>query len=246
MPRLKAVLAYDGTAFAGYQIQPNARTVQGELETALAQIHKGEHIRTYASGRTDTGVHAAGQVVHFDTTLDIPEPNWVKAMQAFLPDDIIVQEVTRVSDDFHARYSASWKEYRYRIITGKRIDVFRRKYTVHVPQSLNEVAIRRALKSIIGEHDFTSFCSAKTDVEEKTRIIYEAELLKEHDEFIFRFVGNGFLYNMVRILVGTILEVGQGKRDSAEMEQILAAQSREAAGRTAPPQGLVLWTVSYE
>lgn len=246
MPRLKAVLAYDGTAFAGYQIQPNARTVQGELERALAQIHKGEHIRTYASGRTDTGVHAVGQVVHFDTPLDIPKPNWVKAIQAPLPDDIIVHEVTRVSDDFHARYSASQKEYRYRIMTGKRVDVFRRKYTLHVPQPLNEAAIRTALKSIIGEHDFTSFCSAKTDVEERTRVIYEAELLKEQDELIFRFVGNGFLYNMVRILVGTLLEVGQGKRDPANMKQILAAQSREAAGRTAPPQGLVLWAVSYE
>lgn len=242
---MKATIAYDGTAFAGYQIQPNARTVQGELEAALTKLHKGEPVRTYASGRTDAGVHARGQVIHFDTSLKIPEPNWMKAMQALLPDDIVVHDVQRVEDGFHARFDARMKEYRYRIVLGGIQDVFRRHYTLHVPHRLNVDAIQMALSYVVGTHDFTSFCSVKTDVEEKKRTIYEAELIRERDELVFRFVGNGFLYNMVRILVGTLLEVGRNERDPHEMKEILAARSRERAGKTAPPQGLILWSVSY-
>ncbi|MFA8438887.1 tRNA pseudouridine(38-40) synthase TruA [Pueribacillus sp. YX66] len=245
MSRLKAVIAYDGTAFAGYQIQPNMRTVQGELEMALTKIHKGEYVRTYASGRTDAGVHARAQVVHFDSNLSIPEQNWAKAMQALLPDDIVVRSVEKTNDDFHARYDAIKKEYRYRIVTSDVLDVFRRHYTLHIPQPLNITAMRAALVAVKGTYDFTSFCSLKTDIEEKTRTIYEAELVEVQDELVFRFVGNGFLYHMVRILVGTILEVGRGERTPHEMETILAARSREQAGKTAPPQGLVLWSVGY-
>lgn len=246
MPRIKATLAYDGTSFAGYQIQPNARTVQGELEKALMQLHKGKHVRTVASGRTDAGVHARGQVVHFDSHLEIPEQNWVKALQANLPKDIVIKQVEYVSDDFHARFDATKKEYRYRILTSDTLDVFRRFYTYHVPYRLNLNAMKEALQYVIGTHDFTSFCSLKTDVEEKTRTIFVAELLEEQDEIIFRFVGNGFLYNMVRILVGTVLEIGLEKRHSQDMPAILAARSREQAGKTAPPQGLCLWSVSYD
>lgn len=246
MPRMKATVAYDGTAFAGYQIQPNARTVQGELEAALTKLHKGEPVRTYASGRTDAGVHARGQVIHFDTALKIQESNWIKAMQALLPNDIVINDVQRAEDDFHARYDARMKEYRYRIVTSEFPDVFRRHYTLHVAQPLNVAAMQAALTYIVGTHDFTSFCSVKTDVEEKTRTIFKAELLSEHDEIVFRFVGNGFLYNMVRILIGTLLEVGRNERDPREMSEILTARSRERAGKTAPPQGLVLWSVSYE
>lgn len=246
MPRLKAVLAYDGTAFSGYQIQPNARTVQGELETALLKLHKGEPIRTYASGRTDAGVHARGQVIHFDSMLSIPERNWVKALQALLPDDIVVRYVERARDNFHARYDAVKKEYRYRIVTSEVLDVFRRNYSLHVPQPLNTAAMEAALRAIKGTYDFTSFCSLKTDVEEKTRTIYEAELIERQDEIVLRFVGNGFLYNMVRILVGTILEIGRGEREPHDMKAILAARERAQAGKTASPQGLVLWSVSYE
>ena len=246
MPRLKAVLAYDGTAFAGYQIQPDARTVQGELEDALAKMHKGKPIRTYASGRTDAGVHARGQVVHFDSPLQIPEKNWAKALQTLLPDDIAIRSVVRVKADFHARYDAKKKEYRYRILTSETPDVFRRHYTYHVPQPLNVGAMEAAIKDVVGTHDFTSFCSLKTAVEEKTRTIYAAHLQEEQDEIVLTFVGNGFLYNMVRILVGTIIEIGRGERERDAIKSILAARSRQFAGKTAPPQGLVLWSVSYE
>lgn len=246
MPRLKVTLAYDGTNFAGYQIQPNTRTVQGELEQALMKLHKGKHVRTVASGRTDAGVHAKGQVVHFDSDLKIPEQNWKKALQTNVPEDIAIRQVEYVHDNFHARYDVTKKEYRYRILVSDTLDVFRRLYTYHVPYPLDVEAMKEALQYIIGTHDFTSFCSMKTDVEEKTRTIFNAELFQEKDEIIFRFVGNGFLYNMVRILVGTVLEIGMGKRQSSDMQKILAARSREQAGKTAPPHGLILWSVSYD
>lgn len=246
MPRLKMTLAYDGTDFAGYQIQPNARTVQGELEKALMKIHKGQHIRTTASGRTDAGVHARGQVVHFDSDLDIPEKNWLKAIQANIPEDIVIRKVEYVHDDFHARFDVKKREYRYRVLASETLDVFRRLYAYHVPNPLDVDAMQEALTYVIGTHDFTSFCSMKTDVEEKTRTIYNAELFQDNDEIIFRFVGNGFLYNMVRILVGTTLEIGMRKRRASDMHTILASRSRKQAGKTAPPHGLCLWSVSYE
>lgn len=246
MPRLKMTLAYDGTDFAGYQIQPNARTVQGELEKALMKMHKGQHIRTTASGRTDAGVHARGQVVHFDSDLDIPEKNWLKAIQANIPEDIVIRKVEYVHDDFHARFDVKKREYRYRVLASETLDVFRRLYAYHVPNPLDVDAMQEALTYVIGTHDFTSFCSMKTDVEEKTRTIYNAELFQDNDEIIFRFVGNGFLYNMVRILVGTTLEIGMGKRRASDMHTILASRSRKQAGKTAPPHGLCLWSVSYE
>lgn len=246
MPRLKMTLAYDGTDFAGYQIQPNARTVQGELEKALMKMHKGQHIRTTASGRTDAGVHARGQVVHFDSDLDIPEKNWLKAIQANVPEDIVIRKVEYVHDDFHARFDVKKREYRYRVLASETLDVFRRLYAYHVPNPLDVDAMQEALTYVIGTHDFTSFCSMKTDVEEKTRTIYNAELFQDNDEIIFRFVGNGFLYNMVRILVGTTLEIGMGKRRASDMHTILASRSRKQAGKTAPPHGLCLWSVSYE
>ncbi len=246
MPRLKMTLAYDGTDFAGYQIQPNARTVQGELEKALMKMHKGQHIRTTASGRTDAGVHARGQVVHFDSDLDIPEKNWLKAIQANVPEDIVIRKVEYVHDDFHARFDVKKREYRYRVLASETLDVFRRLYAYHVPNPLDVDAMQKALTYVIGTHDFTSFCSMKTDVEEKTRTIYNAELFQDNDEIIFRFVGNGFLYNMVRILVGTTLEIGMGKRRASDMHTILASRSRKQAGKTAPPHGLCLWSVSYE
>lgn len=245
MQRIKAVLAYDGTAFAGYQVQPNARTVQGEIEAALKKMHKGKAIRIYASGRTDAGVHAVGQVIHFDTTLNIKEQNWLKAFQALLPDDIVVHGIEYVQDDFHARFHAKKKEYRYRLFTKPFPDVFRRNYTLHVPYTLDINAMKEAMALIVGTHDFTSFCASKTNIEEKTRTIFEADILEEDGELVFRFVGNGFLYNMVRILVGTLLEVGKKERNHRDITEILEAKSRDRAGITAPAHGLVLWSVHY-
>jgi tRNA pseudouridine38-40 synthase len=244
--RLKCTVAYDGTNFAGYQIQPNKRTVQGELEYALATIHKGQPIRVFASGRTDAGVHAYGQVIHFDSPMSIPVNGWVKALNALLPDDIVVKEVEKVDSSFHARFSATSKEYRYKVRIAQEKDVFSRNYAFHFPYPLSYDAMKEALQFIIGTHDFTSFCSAKTEIEDKVRTIYEADFVISDSDLIFKFVGNGFLYNMVRILVGTMLDVGQGKMNPADIPAIIKGKDRSLAGKTAPGHGLYLWKVYYD
>ena len=212
MPKYKCIIAYDGTAFAGYQVQPEKRTVQSELEAALEKMHKGEKVKVTASGRTDAGVHAKGQVIHFDSSNEFPAENWKKALNALLPSDIVVLDVKQVSDAFHARFDPIGKEYRYMITRGPITRSFRRNYAYHYPYPLDIEAIREAISYLIGTHDFTSFCAANTNVVDKVRTIYKIELNEDGDSLMFRFVGNGFLYNMVRILVGTLLEVGSGKR----------------------------------
>lgn len=246
MKRFKCIISYDGTHFAGYQIQPNKRTVQGELERVLANMHKGEIIRVTASGRTDAGVHAYGQVIHFDSPLHLPADRWKKALNAMLPEDMAIREVQEVDASFHARFSAVAKEYRYKIRTAVERDVFSRHYAYHFPYPLDYDAIKQALQLVKGTHDFTSFCSAKTEIEDRVRTIYEANLLLTHDGFEFQWIGDGFLYNMVRILVGTMLEIGQGKRNWDCIPSILEEKDRRLAGKTAPPHGLYLWNVAYD
>jgi tRNA pseudouridine38-40 synthase len=244
--RLKCTIAYDGSNFSGYQIQPNKRTVQGELEKALAQMHKGKRVQVYASGRTDASVHAVGQVIHFDSTLSISPDRWKKALNSLLPEDVYVKEIEPVDQSFHARYSATSKEYRYVILTTEEKDVFRRNYAYHFPYALNHEAMKEAAKYLMGTHDFTSFCSAKTEIEDKVRTIYDIDLFMKGNELIFRFVGNGFLYNMVRIMVGTLLEVGQEKLTPIQVKDILLKKDRSYAGKTVPGHGLYLWKVNYD
>ncbi|WP_342670284.1 tRNA pseudouridine(38-40) synthase TruA [Bacillus solimangrovi] len=245
LQRIKCTISYDGTSFNGYQVQPDKRTVQQELEHALSRIHKGQAIKVVASGRTDTGVHARGQVIHFDTPLSIPVHKWTLALNANLPDDIVVNETEYVSNYFHARFGTKKKEYRYFVNLSKKRDVFNRNYMYHFPRSLNMSDIEEAAKDFIGTHDFTSFCSARSEVEDKVRTIYKIECIQEDDVLIFRFVGNGFLYNMVRILVGTLLQVGEGKISPSQMLELLNERNREHTGVTAPGNGLYLWEVSY-
>ncbi|WP_436114863.1 tRNA pseudouridine(38-40) synthase TruA [Peribacillus frigoritolerans] len=246
MPKYKCVIAYDGTDFAGYQVQPEKRTIQSEFEAVLAQMHKGTIIKVTASGRTDSGVHAKGQVLHFESPLTFSTGNWIKAFSALLPTDIIVLEVDIVPDDFHARFHTTGKEYRYIVDRSKLRDPFKRNYAYHYPYPLNVEAMREAISYLIGTHDFTSFCSAKTEVVDKVRTIKEMDF-EESDEFlVFRFVGEGFLYNMVRILVGTLLDVGSGKMSPHDMSGILDKKDRSFAGKTAPAQGLYLWKVFYK
>ena len=159
--RIKCTLSYDGTHFSGYQIQPGKRTVQGELERVLEQMHKGKAIRATASGRTDAGVHAYGQVIHFDTFLSLSADQWKKALNAQLPDDIVIKDVQEADPSFHARFSAKAKEYRYKVRIAQERDVFLRNYCYHYPYPLDMEAMRRALRLMEGTHDFTSFCSAK-------------------------------------------------------------------------------------
>jgi tRNA pseudouridine38-40 synthase len=246
MQRLNCIISYDGSAFSGYQIQPNQRTVQAEIENVLKKMHKGLEIKIVASGRTDAMVHAVGQSIHFDTPLNIPINKWKIALNSLLPEEISVKQVQRVPSDFHARFNVKTKEYRYKVSLSKDRDVFMRNYHFHYPYQLDYIAIKEAIKYLVGTHDFTSFCSAKTEVEDKIRTIYEIEFSESDDLLTFRFIGNGFLYNMVRIMVGTLLEVGQGYRKPEEIVAILEQQDRTRAGKTAPGNGLYLWKVHYD
>lgn len=243
--RIKCVIAYDGTHFFGYQIQPGKRTVQGELERVLKRMHKGKEVRVAASGRTDAGVHAYGQVIHFDTPLSLSPEQWKKALNAQLPDDIVVRSAAETDSAFHARFSAKAKEYRYNVWNAAERDVFRRHYCAWHPYPLHIDAMNEALVPLKGTHDFTGFCSAKTAMEDRVRTIYHAEVEADGPMLQFRLIGSGFLYNMVRIIVGTVLEVGQGKRSPSDIEWLLAAKDRRLAGPTAPAQGLYLWRVYY-
>ncbi|SEU01544.1 tRNA pseudouridine38-40 synthase [Salinibacillus kushneri] len=246
MERVKCTVQYDGTFFSGFQIQPDRRTVQGEIEGALQRMHRNRFIRIIASGRTDTGVHARGQVFHYDSDLNLSEDKWKKALNSLLPDDIYIAAVEKVSDDFHARFDVKVKEYRYQILNQKEPDLFNRYYHWHVNQSLNVENMKEACRNIMGTHDFTSFSSTKTTIRgDKVRTMYNVDCLQEGNRIAIQVEGSGFLYNMVRIITGTLVEVGQGKKKAEEIPAIIEQKDRALAGLTAPPQGLFLWKVTY-
>lgn len=245
MQRIKCTVSYDGTNFSGYQVQPGKRTVQGELEKVLEKLNKGKSIRVSASGRTDAGVHARGQVIHFDTALEIEPARWQGALNSLLPADIAIHSVELVQSDFHARFDAVGKEYRYFLLQSKHRDPFQRNYAYQFPYELDYEAMKEAAGQLLGTHDFTSFCSAKTEVEDRVRTLQEIDFYEENGLLVFRFVGGGFLYNMVRILVGTLLEVGTGRRAATSMQELLDCKDRTQAGKTAPGHGLYLWKVFY-
>lgn len=247
MQRIKCIFSYDGSDFSGSQIQPDKRTVQSEFQAVLAKMHKGKPVRLYSSGRTDSGVHAKGQVAHFDTDLTMPTANWQKALNALLPNDIYVHEVSFVQADFHAQFDAIEKEYRYFVHNQEARDVFKRKFTYHYPFALDKHKIKSACRLFEGKHDFTSFCSAKSTVKgSKVRTLYEVRLDVTDDELVFVLRGDGFLYNMVRIIVGVLLDVGSGRTTEAEIMEMFAQKDRSFAGKTISPEGLFLWQVKYE
>ncbi|WP_087975069.1 tRNA pseudouridine(38-40) synthase TruA [Oceanobacillus rekensis] len=247
MARLKCVVEYDGSGFSGFQVQPQNRTVQGVLERVLKEIHKGSGIRLQASGRTDTGVHAVGQVIHFDSIYDISEKNWKRALNTLLPDDVFIKEVIKVSEDFHARYSVFEKEYHYYVRNTVEPDVFKRNYSYHFPYELDINKISQACKYLEGTHDFTTFSSAKSTIKgEKVRTLYHASCTKQGDEVEFIFRGSGFLYNMVRIMVSVLLDIGQGRREPEDILILIEKKDRGQAGKTISPNGLYLWNVKYD
>lgn len=245
MKRLKAIVSYDGTNYSGFQTQQNANTVQDEIEKVLQRMHKGEQIKIFGSGRTDANVHAEGQVFHFDSSLDIEIGRWSWAIQTQLPSDISIKSISVVDQDFHARYDVVSKEYRYYIQTSRVLNVFRRNYSYHYPYPIEIERIRVAAKYLEGTHDFTSFCSTKTVLTNKVRTIHSIEIIEHDSELEFRFLGNGFLYNMVRIIIGTLLEVGRGRKNPEDIKKILNSKNRQLAGKTAPGHGLYLWQVNY-
>ncbi|KIL52371.1 tRNA pseudouridine(38-40) synthase TruA [Jeotgalibacillus soli] len=247
MPRIKCVVSYDGSGFAGYQVQPGMRTVQLELERALKKIHKGVPTFVSASGRTDSGVHAVGQVIHFDTDFHIPDEKWPTVLNQRLPHDVVVLEAAAMSaDTFHARFSVVAKEYRYHLNRGQHRSPFRRNYAFYESRPLNIALMQEAAQYFVGTHDFTSFCSIKTEVADRTRTIERFDIVEQGEEWIFSVKGNGFLYNMVRIMIGTLLGVGYGRFKPEDIPDMLAAKDRNRAGKTAPAHGLYLWQVDYK
>lgn len=247
MTRIKCTLAYDGSGFYGFQIQPNQRTVAGELEKALKKMHKGQDIRVQSAGRTDAGVHAEGQVIHFDSNLSIEPKNWKRALNTLLPDDIFLKQAEIVTDSFHARFSAIAKEYHYYVQTTPEPDVFRRKYAYHFAGTLKLEKIREACTFLEGTHDFTTFSSAKASVKgSRVRTLYSVRFEEYEHGLRFVFHGNGFLYNMIRILVNFLLEIGQGKWEPKDIPALIAAKDRNKIGKTIDPKGLYLMRVAYE
>ncbi|RXT05336.1 tRNA pseudouridine(38-40) synthase TruA [Ammoniphilus sp. CFH 90114] len=243
--KVKCTVSYDGGNYGGYQLQENFVTIQQVLEEALKKVIK-RPVRIYASGRTDAGVHARGQVFHFQTPVILPEDRWPLAMNCLLPEDISVLAATYVPDSFHARFDVKEKTYRYCLWNRRIPDVFLRRYSWHIPYALDLEKMREGAQYLIGEHDFTSFCSVKAVVEDKVRKIYDIAIEEQNDgEVWFTFRGKGFLYNMVRIIVGTLVNVGAGKIQPADVRRILEGRERTLAGKTAPAQGLFLWEVKY-
>ena len=244
--RYKAIIAYDGTNFNGFQRQPEGRTVQEEVEKTLSKM-ASRRIEIHGSGRTDAGVHALGQVIHFDFPHERPLEKMRFGMDTQTPDDVAVKAVEKVADDFHARYLVKEKTYEFKVDIGKPRSPFRRFYASYFPYAIDIAKIQRALPDLLGTHDFTSFCAAGSSVEDKTRTIYEARLdvNEAGDELTFTFRGDGFLYKMIRILVGTLLKIGNDRMPEDCIPEIIAGKNRDLAGPTAHPEGLYLKEVRY-
>jgi tRNA pseudouridine38-40 synthase len=249
MRNLKLLLAYDGTDFSGWQVQPAAATVQGTLASAIGRV-TGERVLPQGSGRTDAGVHALGQVATFTTESPVPPENLVTALNDVLPPSIRVLEAAEVSHEFHARKSAQAKTYRFTMFRGAICSPFQARYVWHYPYPLDEARMQEVAGCIVGEHDFTSFAAVDPEPgrEERASNIRQISCStwqRQADELIYTVRGNGFLHRMVRNLVGTFLLAGKGRLDPAELLRILAVRSRSAAGATAPATGLCLVSVEY-
>lgn len=244
MRRLITTLEYDGTAFCGWQLQAQARTVQGVLEEAL---HKttGQPIRVTGASRTDSGVHAEGQVAHFDTESRLSCGEFLRALNYWLPSDVSVLDCRDVSMSFDARYSASSKVYRYRLLLGPARRPLRDRFAVRVWHPLDLEAMRACCAMLLGEHDFTSFATEHDYAKSGVRNVFRSELVEAADELHYLVEANGFLYNMVRAIVGTLLMVGRNKLAPSEFAAILGGRDRQAAGPTAPARGLTLVKVNY-
>jgi len=246
MKRMKATVAYDGTNFSGYQSQPGMRTVQAEIDKALVKIHKSKSAHAVASGRTDAGVHATGQVIHFDTTLSLPLDRWQMALNVLLPTDVRIVDVVDAEKNFHARYLATGKTYVYKWSYCQVHSPFERNYSVHLGNWRPDIKkMQEAAAYLIGTHDFTSYCSSKTATANKVRTIRLLTIEERGDELIMTIEGDGFLYNMVRTIAGMLLAVGNGWNTPEDAQKILQLRDRKAAGKTAPAHGLYLENVTY-
>jgi len=242
--RLKLVVGYRGTRYHGWQIQPNVLTVQGTLEAALKTI-VNETIRVHASGRTDAGVHALGQVVHFDTTSPIAISSLLWGLNSLLPADVVVKRAREVTTDFHARYSARRKTYAYVVHNHPLRPAFHMSYVWHLTPPLDLSAMQSAGAVLIGQHDFSAFRAASCAAKSPVRSLMRLTVQRRGKRILFLLTADGFLQHMVRNIVGTLVQIGRGQIDAASMPVILQSRQRHMAGPTAPPQGLYLVRVMY-
>lgn len=245
MKRVMLRVAYDGTDYCGWQLQPGAPTVEGVLNEKLSDL-LGEPVTVTGASRTDSGVHSLGNVAVFDTDTRIPAEKISYALNQRLPDDIVIQESGEVAPDFHPRHCDSRKTYEYRILNREFPLPTERRDSYFCYRKLNVETMREAAKYIVGTHDFASFCSAHAQTETTVRTVYDCTVEKTGDMICIRVTGAGFLYNMVRIIAGTLMEVGCGAKQPGDMQTILAACSRSAAGPTAPACGLTMIGIEFE
>jgi tRNA pseudouridine38-40 synthase len=247
---LKLILSYDGSEFSGWQVQPDAATVQGTLASAIGRI-TGEKVLPQGSGRTDAGVHALAQVMTFVTWSSVPTENFQKALNDILPPSVRVLEVKEMPEEFHARHSARGKTYRYRLYRGPICPPFLARYVWHYPYPLDEDRLAHAAGLVVGEHDFTSFAAVdpergrEDEPPSNVRTIFSSVWVRTGEELIYTVRGSGFLHHMVRNLVGTFILVGRGTLGVEDFGRILDARTRSAAGATAPGAGLYLVSVDY-
>ncbi len=239
--------SYDGSNYKGFQKQPRAKTIQGEIEKILKIINNNEEVSIHASGRTDAGVHALNQKAHFELDTKISCEKLKQALNSMLPDDIYVKEIVEAKDNFHARYDVKAKEYIYKINMGE-YDPIERNYVYQYNKRLDVVEMERALKYLEGEHNFRAFTKADEQKDDYVRTIIQAKLTRDMrnvNKITISFVGTGFLRYMVRNIVGTLIEIGEGKRKSEDIIEILKSQDRRQAGKTVNPEGLYLKDVFY-
>ena len=244
MRNIKLIIEYDGKDFNGWQKQPNKLNIQGEIERAIEEI-TGESIDLIASGRTDAGVHSLGQTANFKTESKIPIEKIPIAINSKLKQSIIIKSAEEVDERFHSRYNVKSKKYRYTINNSKYGSAIYRNVEYHFPIKLNIENMQKAAKYFEGEHDFKAFKASGTSSKSSVRTIYKAEVIKNEDRIYIELTGNGFLYNMVRIISGTLLDVGSGKIAPEEIKNIIETKDRKLAGKTLPPQGLCLVEVNY-
>ncbi len=244
MRRLKLLLEYDGTPYAGWQVQKNGDTVQARVEGALREVLR-EEVRIVGSGRTDAGVHARGQVAHFDAASTLPPENIRDGANTFLPPTISIIEVFEAPPDFHARYSAAAKIYRYLVLRRKVRSPLWAGRAYHFPNPLDLGLMAAAAEQLRGKHDFRAFTAAGSSVKDTVRKLSRLEITTEGELLSFEFESDGFLYKMVRNLVGTLLEVGKGKIEPGEVAAVIESRDRKLAGPTAPACGLYLEKVIY-
>lgn len=244
LKNIMLTVAYDGANYHGFAFQENTVTIEGTLKKAIDAL-TGEDVEVIGASRTDAGVHAYGNIVVFKTMSTIPAESFAPALNSKLPDDIRVMESAEVPIDFHPRKCLSEKTYEYRILNTRIPIPTRRLYTCHCSYQLDEKKMNEAAGYFVGEHDFSSFCAAGSQAISHVRNIISCEVFRHGDEVVIRIVGNGFLYNMVRIIAGTLMDIGRGKGNPEDIEKMLEAKDRATAGPTAPPQGLFLIKYSF-